>query len=175
MKKLFAALVALCMLCSFAMAEQQVVEFNWADVEEAASGIDGQFVAIANTGYEMFVPSVFTEMELTEEQVANGFISILTTEDQSCAITIFWQDLGDLTIEDYENVLKESGAQELEYGLLNGVPALSYSMEADGVETASVVVDVDDTMVMTINFAPVSDEGFSAVAAIMTCSIRRAE
>ena len=50
MKKLFAALVALCMLCSFAMAEQQVVEFNWADVEEAAAGIDGQFVAIANTG-----------------------------------------------------------------------------------------------------------------------------
>ena len=43
MKKLFALLLALClMLCACAYAEE-TNEINWADVEEKAAQIEGQF------------------------------------------------------------------------------------------------------------------------------------
>ena len=56
MKKIFAILMALCLLIGCAMAE----EINWADIEGtvAESGIEGDFASISDIGLKMFIPSV---------------------------------------------------------------------------------------------------------------------
>ena len=81
MKKIIAILMALCLLTGFAMAE----EINWSDIEDtvADSGIEGEFFSISDIGVKMFIPDVFQEAELSEDDVAEGYICYLTTEDES--------------------------------------------------------------------------------------------
>ncbi len=46
MKKLFALALALCLLCSFALAEEEVPTLNWSDVEDQVKE-SGSFQQVA--------------------------------------------------------------------------------------------------------------------------------
>ena len=99
MKKLFALILSLCLLagcCAFAEEEENdsMPEINWADAEEAASQIDGQFTAIADLGLKIFVPAIFGNAEVTEEQKAAGVIALLSTADGAGRVSFTYQDLG---------------------------------------------------------------------------------
>ena len=48
MKKLLALVMSLCLLCACCAYAEETVEINWADVEEQASSIEGQFAPIAD-------------------------------------------------------------------------------------------------------------------------------
>ena len=68
MKKLFALMLALCLLGSVAMAGELV----WAgDAEEAASQIEGEFHTIKEGNLKVWIPAVLQESELTEEDRNN--------------------------------------------------------------------------------------------------------
>ena len=95
MKKIVALLMALCLLGSFALAES--VELNWADVEGAVAdaGIEGNFAAISDIGVKMFIPTVFQDVELSDEDVAEGYLCVLSTEDESATVYLpagRWRD-----------------------------------------------------------------------------------
>ncbi|MER2143536.1 MAG: hypothetical protein ABS888_07045, partial [Eubacteriales bacterium] len=57
MKKIFALLMALCLLGTCALAEP--TEINWSDLEAqvAESGIDGDFYSVSDIGVKMFIPT----------------------------------------------------------------------------------------------------------------------
>ena len=76
MKKLFALMLALCLLGSCcAVAEEGTKEISWGDVEAISALHEGSFQAIADTGLIMYVPNSFAAVELTEEQIAQGNFS----------------------------------------------------------------------------------------------------
>ena len=81
MKKAFAILMAAVMLfvlsaSAFAAATTENV-LNWTDVEADVekAGMDAGFVQIGDMNLKMWLPSVFKEEELTEEDIENGYIA----------------------------------------------------------------------------------------------------
>ena len=174
MKKLLAIVMSLCLLCACAYAEEPV-EINWADVEEQASAIEGQFAPIADLGVMMFIPAVFGSAEVTEEQKAAGVIALLSTADGAGRVSFTYQDLGEMDGEAYAAELVKAGATDLEFATLNGRTALSYELVINDVKTMNVVIDIDETKILTVSFAPMDDEGFAAVAQIMAASLQDAQ
>lgn len=181
MKKLFALILSLCLLaacCAFAEEAEEdngMPEINWADFEEAASQIDGQFVAIADLGLKMFVPAVFGNAEVSEEQKAAGVIAILSTADGAGRVSITYQNLGEMDDEAFVEELEKAGATDIDPAILNGGDAMSYDLEVNGTKTTNVVIPFEGGDIVTFSFAPMDDEGFKGVAAIMIASIQDAE
>ena len=175
MKKLFALLLALClMLCACAYAEK-TAEINWADVEEKAAQIEGQFAPIADLGVMMYIPSIFGSVEVSDEQKAAGVIALLSTADGAGRISFTYQDLGGMDGDAFVAELEKAGATDIEVAVLNGRNALSYDLVVNGVKSSNVVIDVDETKILTISFAPMDDEGFAELAGILTASIQDAQ
>lgn len=172
MKKIVALFMALCLLTGFALAE--AVEINWEDVEAsvAEAGIDGDFAAIADLGIKMFVPSVFQEVELSEEEIGAGYIFLMSTEDNSANVAAYYVSADGMTLEDLGAALSESGAQDVELVTINSIPVITYEQPASDSMNVCMLTDADN-FVMFI-FEPASDEGFQSVAAIMTASIQAA-
>ena len=175
MKKLFALLMALClMLCACAYAEE-TKEINWSDFEEQAAQIEGQFCPIADLGVMMYIPSIFGSVELADEQKAAGVIALLSTADGAGRISFTYQDLGDMEADAYLDELAKAGATDFEVAVLNGRNALSYDLVVNDVKTTNVVVEIEDAKMLTISFAPMDDEGFAELAGILTASIQDAQ
>ena len=175
MKKLFALLMALClMLCACAYAEE-TKEINWSDFEEQAAQIEGQFCPIADLGVMMYIPSIFGTVELSDEQKAAGVIALLSTADGAGRISFTYQDLGDMEADAYLEELAKAGATDFEVAVLNGRNALSYDLVVNDVKTTNVVVEIEDAKMLTISFAPMDDEGFAELAGILTASIQNAQ
>ena len=170
MKKILAILMALCLMAVCAMAEAN--EVNWADVEPsvAEAGIEGNLVSVSDLGVKMFVPTIFQEVELTEDDVNNGYICYLTTEDGSAKVAVMYANLEGASLEDYMAALPEVGATEVEMGVINGIPVVTYKMPEN--DTLNVAMLTDAGYGIEFLFAPASDEGFQSVAAIMSASIQ---
>ena len=181
MKKLFALLLTLCLMAACCAFAEEAAEdnsepvINWADFEEAASQIEGQFAEIADLGLKMYVPAIFGTAEVSEEQKAAGVIAILSTADGTGRVSITYQNLGDMDDETYYAELEKAGAVEIEFATLNGMDAMSYDLEINGVKTSNVVIPYEGGDIVTFSFAPMDDEGFKGVAGIMTASIQDAE
>ena len=172
MKKLIALIMTLCLLCACCAYAEEAAEINWADVEEKASSIEGQFCPIADLGVMMFIPSIFGSVEVADEQKAAGVIALLSTEDGAGRISFTYQDLGEMAGEDYVAELVKAGATDIETVILNGRTAMSYELVLNDVKTANVVIDIDETKILTVSFAPMDDEGFAELAGILTASLQ---
>lgn len=168
-------LVAVLSGTAFAQTETATV-VNWEDVSAAveAAGISGQFYNVGDSGLCMWIPDVFTEVELTEEEVADGYMAYLTTEDESAVVSVTYAAIDGLTVDGLYNLFTETeGIEDLEIVVINGIAAVSYEMPEQDSMTVSFVDD--DGYAFEFTFAPVSDEGFAQVATLMAASIQTVE
>ena len=158
----------------FAQETETVQEINWEDVAPALeeSGLEGEFCAVSDFGISMWVPVQLHEVELTEEDVENGYISYLTTDDEDVAVAIICADGEGMTLEDYMAYLESTeDVSDVEYGLVNGIEAVSY--DYDGNMNLAFITDAG--YILEFTFGPMSDEGFATVASIMAASIQTVE
>ena len=123
----------------------------------------------------MFVPAVFGNAEVSEEQKAAGVIAILSTADGAGRVSITYQNLGEMDDEAFVEELEKAGATDIDPAILNGGDAMSYDLEVNGTKTTNVVIPFEGGDIVTFSFAPMDDEGFKGVAAIMIASIQDAE
>ena len=79
MKKLVVLILALCMLCSVAFAN----ELTWASVEEAASQIAGEFKTFDEISVKIWIPEVLQAVELSDEDRESGYIGYLSFRHRS--------------------------------------------------------------------------------------------
>ena len=158
----------------FAQETETVQEINWEDIAPSLeeSGLEGEFFAVGDFGVAMWVPAQLHEVELTEEDVEKGYISYLTTDDESVAVAIVCADGEGMTLEDYMTYLANSeDISGVEYGLVNGIEAVSYDYEGN----MNVAFMTDAGYLVEFTFGPMSDEGFATVASIMAASIQTIE
>ena len=158
----------------FAQETETVQEINWEDIAPALeeSGLEGEFCAVSDFGIAMWVPVQLHEVELTEEDVENGYISYLTTDDEDVAVAIICADGEGMTLEDYMAYLESTeDVSDVEYGLVNGIEAVSY--DYDGNMNMAFITDAG--YILEFTFGPMSDEGFATVASIMAASIQTVE
>lgn len=154
-----------------------VPEVNWEDVapsvEEAAEW-KGDFVNFDEIAIKMYVPDVLIPAELTEEDKEAGYIGYFTTEDETATASVMYVDVDGMSLDEYQAYLEgEEDVDEVEAGIINGVPVVTYSMPENDV--ACVSIATEKGYILEFSFYPMSDEGFEAVAQIMMVSIQAEE
>ncbi len=168
MKKLFAVMLALClMLGTAAMADELV----WAGaVEEAASQMEGEFHTFDEIAVKIWIPAVLEECELSDEDKEEGYIGYFQTADETAAIGIQYVDMSGTGLEAYAELLKENGIDEssIEAGTVNGIECLSYANEDNGV----LAFATQKGYILEVAAGPMTDEGFQSVASIIFSSIQ---
>ena len=177
MKKLIAILLALTMLSAFAVsafAETETkAELKWADAEEAAlkADPDAGFYQIGDLDLYMWIPSIYLEVELTEEDVKEGYVSVLSTEDEEAMVIIATIEGEGITLEEFYQTAIEEGYEDAEIGVINGIEALMYSDEEE--DAANVICYLKDSgNFLQISFYPFSDETYGGLASLMIHSLQ---
>ncbi len=175
MKKLFALMLALCLMCSCCAFAEEAKEFNWEEVEAISTLHEGSFQAIADTGLIMYVPDSFVAADLTEEMIAQGNFFLLK-DDNNYRVSAMLQSLGNMTLSDFVAEQLKAGANEMEEVAVNGIPAMSFEFEVNGEKIGCIAFynDTDNT-VLTLSFAPANDEAYQEIIALMVGSIQAAE
>ena len=170
MKKFVVLLMVLCLLGTCALAEGN--QINWSDVEEqvAASGIEGDFYSVADIGVKMFIPAALKEIDLSDEDVEEGYICYLSTDDQSAVVAVMYADFEGNSLEDYAAILPDIGATGVEMDVINGIPAVTYEVPEN--DSVNVAMMTDTGYAIEFVFNPASDEGFKSMSAIMCASIQ---
>ena len=172
MKKLFALMLALCLLCSVAMAEENALVWE-GDAENSASQIEGDFYTFKNISVKFWVPAVLQQVELSEEDVEEGTIAYFQTADESAALCFQYVDMDGTDLDAYAELLKENGVDEssIEAGTVNGISCLSYEYNGNGILAFATQMGY----ILEVAAGPTADEGFMAVASLIFASIQSAE
>ncbi len=170
MKKLLALTLALCLLCAAALAN----ELTWDSVAETADQIAGGFKTYEDIAVKIWIPDILQETELTDEDKENGFIGYYMTADETAAVSVRYVDMNGMSLEEYEAALKdEADVSGIETGSVNGLEGLSYDIKDK--DTSCIAFTTQKGYILEVACAPMSDEGFAAVAAIIISSIQAAE
>ena len=170
MKKTLATILTLGLLlmsCAFA---EQVPAINWADAESAAAEIAGSWYVFNDIALEDWVPDIFENKDLPE---ADGEEMLAKHEVADGSAGIYAQYLtgyDGATMDETVATLEANGATEIERCTLNGLDAVSFSVP--DVDAVYVVFVTQSGNYVQFIFTPVSDEGFAAVAQLVTASIR---
>ena len=165
MKKLVVLILALCMLCSVAFAN----ELTWASVEEAASQIAGEFKTFDEISVKIWIPEVLQAAELSDEDRENGYIGYFASDD--AAVAVQYVNMEGMSLEEYEAQLKEdSEVSDIEAGTVNGLPALSYAIKDK--DTGVVAFTTEMGYILEVACGPVSNEGFAQMVGIILSSIQ---
>lgn len=173
MKKLIAIALSLClMLTTFCAVAETANVINWADVEPQVTeaGWQGEFFTFAEIAMKLWIPSVMTSLELTDEDREAGYIGYFTTEDQSASVAVCYIDLGGMDLETYAGQLADVGATNVELGTLNGIPVVTYSVPEN--DSYNVAATTQAGYVLELVCAPMSDEGFASVVPFIMASIQ---
>ena len=116
MKKVFAVALASCMILSSATvfaadstaestadsaaatAEAGTLNLKWEDVInqegiEEVLGV-GDFVTLGDLAVAMWVPQAMAPVELTQDDIDNGFIGYYATDDQSAVASVVYVNAG---------------------------------------------------------------------------------
>ena len=142
---------------------------NWEDVEADAKKADpeGDFVAFDEIHLKMWVPSLLTEQELTDEDTAEGCYGYYADADDVSGFAVYYYD--DQTIAEYaEEIEGYDNCTAPEPTMVNGYSTFTYkNTEFD---TSSVVLNAGKDCV-EITFWPANDEDFSRLTTYMIASI----
>ena len=145
-------------------------EFGWSDVAPGVeqAGLEGEFVTLDSVGIQLWVPSVLSEYELTDEDVEDGIVAYYETDDESDYVSIYTEDWDDMA--SFEESMKEiSDFSEFEEAVINGLPAVSYENTDDGIGFFSYMAP--EGQIVTIEWGYAEDEGFKQLCSIISASV----
>ena len=170
MKKLFALMTVLCLLCCCALAE--TAEVSWEQVEEDAAAYPGSLIPLGVYSLGMYVPDSFHLVEVTDEQKAAGVFFILQ-DDAGYRVSGTYQSLGDNDVNYLVDELTKAGATGLAEIAINEITAIEYDLVSNGVQTSSLVyLNANDNTFLTLTFGPTDNEAFQPIARIMMASVQ---
>ena len=174
MKKLFALVLSLCLLCSIAMAESTSPTVNWSDFEDKAVEIGGVLYGFSEVGidYMMFVPDGFEAVEVPADVAEAGVLAILSNGTLTFSVSKY--SIEGMSRDDFLESLNVAKATEIEAGILNGIECFSYILTtADGLMTTNVAFPTDDAKEMiTFTFAPSDNQDMQEVLQVVGASIQ---
>lgn len=170
MKKVFALMLALClMLGCTALAENEITWEQIAPTLEAA-GVTGEFVTFDEIAVKVFIFNGMVAQELSDEDRQNGYIGYYAAEDGS-AIAIQYVNMNGMSLEDYAAQLAEAGATEVELGTVNGLPCVNY---VNGTNL-SLAFTTQMGYILEVTVGPVEDDNSKIAASFVLASVQAAE
>ncbi len=164
MKKLFAVVLSLVLaLAAVSFAETaataEVKEIKWEDYIPLSEEIGGQMAAIEDLGIQMFIPSILSDTEITEENAAFGNFLMLQNETGDMGVVGMKLD-GDLNT--VVQAYLDDGATGLTQMSINGIPVVNFNREVDGRLTTNLAMPASNSAgepsVVLFTFAPAGEE-----------------
>lgn len=174
MKKVFAILMALCLFVGVALAEGTAT-LSWEDFEPIleAGGVTGQFYTFDQIAVKIWLPDGMNAVELSEDDIANGYIGYYMPDDQSGAVAVQYVDVNGMSLEEYaEYLANEAGATDIETGTVNGLPCVSYTLPEQ--DSTSVTFTTEAGYMLEVTCAPLSVENAELVWGAVISSIQAA-
>lgn len=170
MKKILATLVTLALLLALPCAlAEEVPAINWEDVNIEETGIEGSWYTLNAVAVQFWVPDIFENADITEDDDESVLAKFILPDESAAIYAQYVSGYEGATMEDVIASIQESGATDIERCTLNGLDAVSYSIpDVDAVYVAFVT---ESGNFVQFIFTPVSDEGFEAVAQLVTASI----
>lgn len=159
MKKFFALLLMIAMLLTGAALAEAPFEGVWVQFD---------------TGFEVFMPGEWLEIEVTEEMLAGGIFYAACSPDGANTVQMSWAALeAPMTIQEIQAELNAvyPGAEVVEF---NGIEFVSCSDVENDLFSMTALDGVDQGM-YTFWFTPDSDEAFVDTAVAIATSIRNIE
>ena len=168
MKKLFALMLALCLMFSVAMAETTI---NWEDVapQLEAIGLTGQFYTFNEIAVAVFIPTGMSPAELPGE----NYIGYFAADDGSGeALAVMYVDMDGMDLENYAAAIADPsiGATEIEFGTLNGMPCVTYEVPANG--TINVAFTTAMGYILEVVVGPLADDNAKIGASYILASVQ---
>ena len=174
MKKGFAILMALCLFVGVAMAEG-TASLNWSDFEPILeqAGITGQFYTFDQIAVKIWLPDGMNAVELSEDDIANGYIGYYQPEDQSGAVAVMYVDVNGMSLDEYADYLSNNAdVDEVDMGIVNGFACVSYKMPAQ--DSVSIAFTTEAGYVLEVTCTPASEENAELVWGAVFSSIQAA-
>ena len=170
MKKLFVTILTLTLLLMSCAIAEEIPAINWADAESAASDIAGTWYVFNDIALEYWVPDIFENKELTEEDGEEMLAKHELPDGTAGIYAQYLTGYDGATMDETVATLEANGATEIERCTLNGLDAVSFSVP--DVNAVYVVFITQSGNYVQFIFSPASDEGFASVAQLVTASIR---
>lgn len=174
MKKLFAVMLALCLLGSFALAEE-TAEISWDQVANDSIMENGAFQQVSipdvcNIVY--FVPNVMSAVDVSTIQADVPPAAAYQTEDGKYTLSVYALNITGL--EAYLTSLQENGTESFKNVKVNGIDCVAAEHKANGLDI--LIVPVTETMVLSFVYTPLEgDDEWDQMKAVMVASIQVAQ
>lgn len=175
MKKLLALVMSLCMLLTAAAfaEESETVAINWADFEEAAASVEGQFTKISDIGIMMYIPADFKDTEISEEALNAGTFFVLQSQTEEKALVS-----GVMTQVDISSFATAVAQQGIAVKLVNvnGLNGIQFAQAIDGIVTISFGfgTDAGATILLSFSYPQETPDPFTDLYRMMAASIQAA-
>lgn len=169
MKKVFALVLALClMLGCTALADNEISWEQVAPMLESA-GVTGQFYTFEQISVAVFVPEGASPAELPDE----SYIGYFTSDDgDDDTIAVQYVNVEGMSLEDYKAALEATeGVTELEAGTVNGLECLSY--EYNGCMVCSFTTQMG--YILEVVVGPLANDAEKVAASFVLASIQAVE
>ena len=164
MKKLFALVLALCLLCGCtALADNEI---TWEQVEPLLeqSGVNGNLYTFDQIAVAIFIPEGLESVELPDD----SYIGYFAAEDGS-AVAVQYVNVEGMDLETYTAALPGVGATEIETGTVNGLPCVTYEMPAN--KTMNIAFTTEAGYILEVVVGPVEDDNAKTAAGFIMASI----
>jgi len=176
MKKLFALVLTLCLLCGCAAFAEDGNSMNWSDAEAklAEFGLSGEFVVLDMLGLKVWVPEGMVATEVSEADAAAGRLALFFDAEKNSYLAVDAANVEGLTLDSYyESAMNTEGLSSVAMVSFNGLNGVAYKSETANFWSVSLV----DTNSNLINFVsgPADDENCYIVFSAIVASIQPAE
>jgi hypothetical protein len=164
MKKLFALVLALCLLCGCtALADNEI---SWEQVEPLLeqSGVNGNLYTFDQIAVAIFIPEGLESVELPND----SYIGYFAAEDGS-AVAVQYVNVEGMDLETYTAALPGVGATEIETGTVNGLPCVTYEMPAN--KTMNIAFTTEAGYILEVVVGPVEDDNAKTAAGFIMASV----
>lgn len=163
-----------------AKTETEVTELNWEDCEDALkeAGIEGDFYVLNAVAAQFWVPSVFSQTEVSDEDAEKGLIAYFDDGEGEYGFFVTYVDGKGATLDDYaKDIAEDEDYTDLEYLSINGLDAIGFIEEDKDMDATFLYVSfvTESGYILTFTYWDVADEDYAEVAMAMVSSIQPEE
>lgn len=177
MKRTFAALMAMMMLCfatAYAETTPAADETDAATLEitfdETAAPYEGQWLTFDDDGFMLYLPSDWVDAEVTDEMAQSGTFYAATSADGAYAMTVSYaEDTGVTANDEIADQLTSAGDENVTRLTVNGIDVVGY--DATEQDVSGIAFADGEGGMYVFSFTPASDETFAAIGQTIISSL----
>ena len=171
MKKLFALMLALCLVCGCAALADNEIAWDQVEPMLTENGLTGEFVTFDQIAVKLWIPAGMTAVE----ELPEGYIGYYAADDGD-AVSVVYVDVDGMDLNTYAEQVAANGGTEIEAGTVNGLPCISYEYTTDdGLLCMCCAFTTQAGYILEVSAGPLADDNAKLGASCILASIQAAE